>query len=62
MKIEDKLLNNCSSVLMDIDNSVNEPINILERLVISAKQRSQGLSRSVDEVFDEILSNKNDGE
>lgn len=46
---------------MDISNSANEPVNILERIAISAKQRTQGLSRSVDEVFDEILADKNKG-
>lgn len=43
---------------MDISNSANEPVNIVEHLAISAKQRSQGLSRSVDGVFDEILADK----
>lgn len=62
LNIEDKPLNNDSSVLMDISNSAIEPVNILERLAISTKQRSQRLSRSVDEVFDEILSNKNGSE
>ena len=39
----------------EYDRKMNT-IAMLKRLVISGQQRQKGQSRSVDEVFDEILS------
>lgn len=47
------------AVLMDVSEYERQmnTIAMLQRLIISSRETAQGLHRSVDEVFDEILRN-----